>query len=73
MRAFTLDSFDAPPGLREDLPTPSPIPTSYCAMVSTSLTTRCQGALQRWQGARAKADRMVLRLDGAAGPPPFRK
>jgi NADPH:quinone reductase len=22
MRAFTLDSFDAPPGLREDLPTP---------------------------------------------------
>lgn len=23
MRAFTLDSFDSPPGLRDDLPTPT--------------------------------------------------
>ena len=73
MRAFTLDSFDAPPGLREDLPAPEPDPDQLLPMVSPSLTTRCQGALQHWQGARAKADRMVLRLDWAADPPPFRK
>jgi hypothetical protein len=66
-----MRAFATPRGLRGDLPTPSP--TSYCAMVSTSLPPRCQGALQHWQGARAKADRMVLRLDGAADPPPFRK
>jgi hypothetical protein len=28
MRAFTLDSFDTRPGLREDLPTPQVVLTS---------------------------------------------
>jgi hypothetical protein len=28
MRAYTLDSLDTPPGLREDLPAPRPVLTS---------------------------------------------
>jgi hypothetical protein len=72
MRAFALASFDTPRGLRGDLP-PEPDPDQLLRHGLHLATTRCQGSLQHWQGARAKADRMVLRLDGAADPPPFRK
>jgi len=36
MRAFTLDSFDTPPGLRDDLPTPSPEPNEVLVSVHAS-------------------------------------
>jgi NADPH:quinone reductase len=36
MRAFTLDSFDAPPALRDDLPTPSPADDELLVRVHAS-------------------------------------
>jgi NADPH:quinone reductase len=36
MRAFTLDSFDTPPGLRDDLPTPSVEPNEVLVSVHAS-------------------------------------
>jgi NADPH2:quinone reductase len=36
MRAFTLDSFDTPPRLRDDLPTPSPEPNEVLVTVHAS-------------------------------------
>jgi NADPH2:quinone reductase len=36
MRAFTLDSFDAPPALRDDLPTPSPADDQVLVRVQAS-------------------------------------
>lgn len=36
MRAFTLDSFDTPPGLRTDLPTPQPGPDQLLIRVQAS-------------------------------------
>ena len=36
MRAFTLDSFDTPPGLREDLPTPEVGPDQLLVRVQAS-------------------------------------
>ena len=36
MRAFTLDSFERPPGLREDLPTPQVGPGQLLVRVQAS-------------------------------------
>jgi NADPH:quinone reductase len=45
MRAFTLDSFDAPPGLRDDLPTPQPGATDLLVRVQASSVNPVDGAI----------------------------
>jgi NADPH:quinone reductase-like Zn-dependent oxidoreductase len=37
MRAFTLDNFNTPPGLREDFPTPTPADNEVLVRVRTFL------------------------------------
>lgn len=36
MRAFTLDNFESPPGLRDDLPTPAVSPNEVLVRVHSS-------------------------------------
>jgi NADPH:quinone reductase len=45
MRAFTLDSFDAPAGLRDDLPTPQPADTDLLVRVEASSVNPVDGAI----------------------------
>jgi len=45
MRAFTLDSFDAPPALREDLPAPQPGATDLLVRVHASSVNPVDGAI----------------------------
>src|SRR5215218_2247396 len=45
MKAFTLDSFDTPPGLREDLPTPTPADNEVLVRVHASSVNPIDGAI----------------------------
>ena len=45
MRAFTLDSFDAPPALRDDLPAPQPADTDLLVRVQASSVNPVDGAI----------------------------
>jgi NADPH:quinone reductase len=45
MRAFTLDSFDKPPGLREDLPAPTPAENEVLVRVRASSVNGADGAI----------------------------
>jgi NADPH2:quinone reductase len=45
MRAFTLDSFDTPPGLREDLPAPTPADNEVLVRVRASSVNGADGAI----------------------------
>lgn len=45
MRAFTLDSFDAPAGLRDDLPAPQPADTDLLVRVQASSVNPVDGAV----------------------------
>jgi NADPH:quinone reductase len=45
MRAFTLDSFESPPGLRDDLPTPAVEPTEVLVRVRASSVNPADAAI----------------------------
>src|SRR5215210_2220010 len=45
MRAFILDSFDTPPGLREDLPAPTPADNEVLVRVRASSVNPVDGAI----------------------------
>src|SRR5215211_4715870 len=45
MKAFTLDSFDTPPGLREDLPAPAPADNEVLVRVHASSVNPVDGAI----------------------------
>jgi NADPH:quinone reductase len=45
MRAFTLDSFDTPPSLREDLPAPTPADNEVVVRVRASSVNGADGAI----------------------------
>jgi NADPH:quinone reductase-like Zn-dependent oxidoreductase len=45
MKAFTLDSFDTPPGLREDLPAPTPAANEVLVRVRASSVNGADGAI----------------------------
>jgi NADPH:quinone reductase-like Zn-dependent oxidoreductase len=45
MRAFTLDSFDTPPGLREDLPAPTPADNEVLVSVRASSVNGADSAI----------------------------
>jgi NADPH:quinone reductase len=45
MRAFTLDSFDAPAGMRDDLPAPQPADTDLLVRVRASSVNPVDGAI----------------------------
>jgi NADPH:quinone reductase-like Zn-dependent oxidoreductase len=45
MRAFTLDSFDAPPRLRDDLPEPRPAANQLVVRVLTSSVNGADAAV----------------------------
>jgi NADPH:quinone reductase-like Zn-dependent oxidoreductase len=45
MRAFALDSFDAPPGLRDDLPAPAPADNEVLVRVQASSANPVDGAI----------------------------
>ena len=45
MRAFTLDNFNTPPGLREDFPTPTPADNEVLVRVRASSVNGADGAI----------------------------
>ena len=45
MRAFTLDSFDSPPGLRDDLPEPLPAGNELLVRVHASSVNPVDAAI----------------------------